>query len=110
MCQIRWHAPRPSTRETFNDLCYFYAKRSPLTACLGVAGCGGPLVLRSWSAEAPAKAGRCKTTRDDRDHRHALCSLSHGLPAYRRGAAPAVSLDLWQRKRAENADAATGDL
>src|SRR5262245_5225866 len=43
MCQIRWHAPRPSTRETFNDLCYFYAKRSPLTACLGVAGCGGPL-------------------------------------------------------------------
>src|SRR5262249_57774369 len=34
---------RPSTRETFNDLCYFYAKRSPLTACLGVAGCGGPL-------------------------------------------------------------------
>src|SRR5262247_2584399 len=43
MCQIRWHAPRPSTRETFNDLCYFYAKRSSLTACLGVAGCGGPL-------------------------------------------------------------------
>src|SRR5262249_19285626 len=43
MCQIRWHAPRPSSRETFNDLCYFYAKRSPLTACLGVAGCGGLL-------------------------------------------------------------------
>src|SRR5262249_23772658 len=43
MCQIRWHAPRPSIRETFNDLCYFYAKRSPLTACLGVAGCGGLL-------------------------------------------------------------------
>src|SRR5215471_12116543 len=43
MCQIRSHAPRPSTRETFNDLCYFYAKRSPLTACLGVADCGGLL-------------------------------------------------------------------
>src|SRR5215471_12721430 len=45
MCQIRWHAPRPSTRETFNDLCYFYAKRSPLTACL----CAVILVRRSIS-------------------------------------------------------------
>src|SRR5262249_9723330 len=45
MCQIRWHAPRPSTGETFNDLCYFYAKRSPLTACL----CAVILVRRSIS-------------------------------------------------------------
>src|SRR5262249_59953384 len=43
MCQIRRPAPRPPTRETFNDLCYFYAKRSPLTACLCAAGCDGLL-------------------------------------------------------------------
>src|SRR5215831_1241356 len=66
------------------------------------------LVLRSWSAEAPAKAGRCKTTRDDRDHRHALCSLSHGLPAYRRGAHRAVQLALCPRTRREDAAADRG--
>jgi len=31
MCQIRAHAPRPSTRKTLNDLCHFYATRIRLT-------------------------------------------------------------------------------
>src|SRR5262249_62144918 len=92
MCQIRWHAPRPSTRETFNDLCYFYAKRSPLTACLCAAGCEGLLCCDLGPPKHQRRRNVAKTTRHDRDHRHALCSLSHGLPAYRRGAPPPIPL------------------
>src|SRR5262249_23016264 len=108
MCQIRWHAPRPSTRETFNDLCYFYAKRSPLTACLCAAGCEGLLCCDLGPPKHQRRRNVAKTTRHDRDHRHALCSLSHGLPAYRRGAHRAIQLALCPRTRRENAAADRG--
>src|SRR5262249_58601052 len=108
MCQLRRHAPRPSTRETFNDLYHFYAKRSPLTACLCVAGCGGLLCCDLGPLKHQRRRAVAKTTRHDRDHRHPLCSFSHGLPAYRRGAHRGVQLALCPRTRREDGAAGRG--
>src|SRR5215211_7545327 len=61
---------------------------------------------------APISARPARTRnnidRDERNHRHALCPLAHGLPAHRGGANRAVQLALYPRPRRENVAADRG--
>src|SRR5262249_58510006 len=84
--------PRPSTCETFDDLCYFYATWGPLTSRLRLARRDGLLCCDLDLPKYQRRRTVAKTTRHDRDHRHALCSLPYGLPAYRLVAHPTAPL------------------
>ena len=100
---------KTASRETFDALVSLLCYTTFSTARTCRAGCDehlcsnlGPLTL--WRRAGTAT----KFTRHDRDRRHPLCSLAHGLPAYRRGAHRAVQLALRPRTRRQDAAADRG--